>query len=303
MTIDELRYFVELCSQGSFSKAAKTLHISQQGLSLSVKKLEQELSQTLFDRSNRGASPTQFGALFLEKVTPVINEYDKLSQFVIEMKKNNSGSINFGAGKCSYLFRPLADCIADFIISNPTISMRISETDSYDICDAIDSGKLDLGFDILPVDPEKFETISIAKVGLSLVVSKKNKLSDYKEVMFSDLSEEYFGLPYGMSKMSNLITERCEKCKFTPNIYYNSDHPGLLTQMVNKNYGITFTSQRDSELIKRTYDNISVMRLNPPLELEIAFILSKKRKRSKAVNSLISYVLNDSAVNSAQSFN
>ena len=61
MTIQNLRYIIEIASTRSFSQAARNLFISQSALSSSVKDTEQELGIEIFQRSNRGVSLTPDG--------------------------------------------------------------------------------------------------------------------------------------------------------------------------------------------------------------------------------------------------
>ena len=263
---------------------------------MSIKKLEQELSMPMFERTNRGIRLTAFGESFLERAAPAVSEFTRLERFVESLKKDASGDIRLGDGKCSYFLRPLADCLACFALDNPSVRLSVTECTSEELCENIDSGSLDVGFDFLPVDIEKFETIHVATIRFQLVISRQSKLTDLSEISFADLSGERFGLPGDIKKLSELITGRCVENGFEPDVYYSSDHPGILTQMVNKNYGVSFCPSADRELLMRAYENVVMPNLVPPLELKVGFVLSRKRKRTKAVNNLISYVLNDNSI-------
>lgn len=54
MEINQIRYYIEVCNVGSMSKAAEKLHMSQQGLSLAIRRLEAELGCDLFYRKSSG---------------------------------------------------------------------------------------------------------------------------------------------------------------------------------------------------------------------------------------------------------
>ncbi len=61
MTLVQLKHFLELAANGSFSKSAERLYLTQPALSRSIKSLEDELGQSLFDRVGRKNELTPFG--------------------------------------------------------------------------------------------------------------------------------------------------------------------------------------------------------------------------------------------------
>lgn len=61
MNFNQLKYFNTVAEQGSVSKAAELLHISQPSLSAAIKELEEEFGTTLFNRHYRGVALTREG--------------------------------------------------------------------------------------------------------------------------------------------------------------------------------------------------------------------------------------------------
>ena len=75
LQIDNLRYFIELEHSSSFSKAAESTFISQQGYGKAIAALEEELGVSLVNRTNRGVDLTQAGRLFLVHAKRIVQEY------------------------------------------------------------------------------------------------------------------------------------------------------------------------------------------------------------------------------------
>ena len=65
MDFHHLKYFTEVADKKSFSKAARTLHISQSAISRTIKALEEELGVVLFMRNAKAVELTDAGAIFL----------------------------------------------------------------------------------------------------------------------------------------------------------------------------------------------------------------------------------------------
>src|SRR3954471_24796094 len=72
MEIYQLRYFVAVAEEGSFSRAAAREHIAQPSLSQQIQKLEAEIDQRLFDRLSRTVVVTEAGKCLLEYAAPYV---------------------------------------------------------------------------------------------------------------------------------------------------------------------------------------------------------------------------------------
>ena len=94
MTLQQLRYVIEIADSSSMNEAAKKLFISQPSLSGAVKELETELDFELFLRSNRGIILTPEGEEFLGYARQVIDQFKVLSNHYVEKKKKHKFSVS-----------------------------------------------------------------------------------------------------------------------------------------------------------------------------------------------------------------
>ena len=78
MTINQLRYVVEIVKCKSFNKASENLYISQPSLSIAIRKLEDELGEPLFIRSSNGVTLTPFGRELLPFIQNIVNLYEQM---------------------------------------------------------------------------------------------------------------------------------------------------------------------------------------------------------------------------------
>lgn len=94
MTLQQLKYVIEIADSGSMNEAAKHLYISQPSLSGAVKELEGELGFSIFLRSNRGISITPEGEDFLSYARQVTDQFSLLKERFIDKKNRKKFSVS-----------------------------------------------------------------------------------------------------------------------------------------------------------------------------------------------------------------
>ncbi len=96
MTLTELRYIVTLARERHFSRAAEKCHVSQPTLSVALKKVEQRLGITLFERSSTEVRPTPLGEQIAWQAERVLEESARLDEIAGQGKDPLSGTLRLG---------------------------------------------------------------------------------------------------------------------------------------------------------------------------------------------------------------
>lgn len=109
MTLVQLKHLIELATNGSFSQSANKLHLTQPALSRSIKALEDELGQALFDRMGRKNELTTFGAHIVQRARVLVDEANELRQTSLQLQKGEIGQfrVGMGSGPGAMLMTPL----------------------------------------------------------------------------------------------------------------------------------------------------------------------------------------------------
>ena len=97
MEIHQLRYFVAVADEGSFSRAAARQHVAQPSLSQQIQKLEAEMGQPLFDRLPRSVAVTEAGKYLLEYARKILVEIADARRCLDELKREVVGRLAVGA--------------------------------------------------------------------------------------------------------------------------------------------------------------------------------------------------------------
>ena len=125
MTLVQLRHLVSLAQSGSFTRSAEALFVTQPALSRSIRALEEELGQPLFDRIGRRSVLTPFGAEALRRARQVLFDADELAGSGRQMREGHAGAvrIGLGSGPGAMLTTSLLKTMA---ISHPSVHLEIA---------------------------------------------------------------------------------------------------------------------------------------------------------------------------------
>lgn len=175
LDIKQLKYFLQICKNNNFSETAKKLYITQQGLSKSIKNLEDEFQLPLFYRDGTKMRLTKYGLYLKEKSEHIIKDFDSLKYSIENMASADNKKVKIGyslgiINELSY------DPIRNFKIKNPDVELEIIEYQDFLCEEAVARGEIDVGVTVGPIDKSKFDCIVIKKRSMCLIVSNKNYL-------------------------------------------------------------------------------------------------------------------------------
>lgn len=125
MTLVQLRHLVSLAQSGSFTRSAEALFLTQPALSRSIRALEDELGQPLFDRVGRRSVLTPFGVEALRRAKQLLFDADDLAGSGRQMRDGRTGTvrIGLGSGPGAMLMTPLLKTMAT---SHPAVRLEIA---------------------------------------------------------------------------------------------------------------------------------------------------------------------------------
>src|SRR5467141_3397056 len=96
MTLQELRYLIALADKGHFVRAAEACHISQSTLSTQLKKLEDYLGVSLFERNKHRLMPTPIGAAIIERARTALDVVDEIRDLARRDHEPMAGPLRLG---------------------------------------------------------------------------------------------------------------------------------------------------------------------------------------------------------------
>jgi LysR family transcriptional regulator, hydrogen peroxide-inducible genes activator len=143
MEIHQLRYFVAVAEEGSFSRAAVREHVAQPSLSQQIQKLEAEMDQRLFDRLPRSVVPTEAGKCLLDYARKILIEIGDARRCVDDLKQGVVGRLVVGAIPTIALY-VLPVLIANFRRRYPKVIFELFEDTTENLAARLEEGTMDI---------------------------------------------------------------------------------------------------------------------------------------------------------------
>lgn len=238
MNIDlrQLQAFVEVVQAGSFSRAARSLGMSQSALSQSVRQLEEELQVRLLDRTTRRVQLSKVGADFLPGIQRLLADLDHQLQDLRDLREHRRGHVTVACVP-SVALRLLPVVLANFQREHPMVSVTLKEVSRHQIIAGLRSGDAELGIANVPGDDPDLDATRLLTDSFALVMRRDNPLTSQASVSWED------GVAAGLIAMATgtgirLEMERglAETVRRDP--LYEAEHPATLLAMVEAGVGV-----------------------------------------------------------------
>lgn len=149
MTIQQLKYIVALDEERHFARAAEVCMVSQPGLTIQLKNLEEEIGIKIFDRTKVPLTPTELGKEIIARAKKILRETNEIRDFVVKEKNQLSGEIKMGViSTLSPYLIPLF--IQAMKKATPNMHFIIKEANTGQLIHDVMSGALDIALMATP---------------------------------------------------------------------------------------------------------------------------------------------------------
>jgi len=183
MELRLLEYFIKVCEESHFTRAAEKLGISQPTLSHQIRLLEARLNTQLLQRTGKKVFITQAGEILLEHARRVFYELSQAETEIKELQGLLRGKLSVGcAGN-----HILTSTAVDFHKQYPGIELSIMDLRTEETIEALLNHQLDIGVIFLSKQDERMTYIHLFDEEFFLVVSTNHKLANVKSVTLQDL--------------------------------------------------------------------------------------------------------------------
>lgn len=174
--MDPLKVFVTVIEQKNFSRAGDILNLSQPGVSLHIRNLENELGTKLIYRSPKQVQITEPGKILYRHAKQMLNHYETAKREINEFNNVVSGSMKIGASFTIGEYY-LPKVLAEFAAQYPMVDIQIIISNSNDVIQGIRSNKLDIGLIEGETDYKDIDVMPFMNDEMIVVVPPDHPLS------------------------------------------------------------------------------------------------------------------------------
>ena len=291
ITLQQIAYFLTAARAGSLSAAAEAHHIAQPSVSEQIRRLEDELGVTLFQRTNRGLRLTDAGRTFLPHAERIASSIDEATEAVRNTRDLVTGTVSLGTfSTAHYVF--FSDVIADFRVAYPGVRVRIVGHNSVEVADAVRDGSLEAGLVALPVDDRGLTVGSTVWTSEAVYVSAEparvRTPRTIEQVALAPLilPEAHWG---NQDPTRRQLAERAQVVGLTIAPIVEVETPAAALELVARGVGDTIVSRPLVALLDAKR-RLGIISLDPPLRESFAFVTRRSSRLSPATATLIELV-------------
>jgi DNA-binding transcriptional LysR family regulator len=246
MSIDlkQLKYFLAVAEEKSFSRAAERLHISQPPLSQQIQKLESELGVRLFARTTRSFELTAAGKALMGEAADLLARMRVTIETVRQIDRGEVGRLRVGIVG-SAMWGPIPKLLEEFHTGFPRVTWTLHELGPNDQIDALRNRQIDVGFWREPRnEDEELRQANLRqdlcfRENVCVAVNQHHRLASQLHVELADLAgEPLLTLALDRSAFARYLVQCCASAGFEPAIFQEALEPQTVLAMVGAGLGV-----------------------------------------------------------------
>jgi len=256
MSIDlkQLRYFLAVAEEKSFSRAAERLHISQPPLSQQIMKLESELGVRLFARTTRSFELTVAGKALMSEASELLGKMRMTIDTIRQIDRGEVGRLRVGIVG-SAMWGPIPTLLEEFQTKYPNVTWTLHEMGPTLQYDALRAKQIDVGFWREPrLDEDDLKTDNLRqelcfRENVCVAVNEHHPLAKQDAIELTDIaSEPMLTLALDKSAFPRYLIQCCVKAGFQPTIFQEATEPQTLLAMVGAGLGVALLPETTSRI-------------------------------------------------------
>lgn len=289
MDLRQLRYFVAIVEQGSFSKAAAMMNVAQPALSLHVRNMEADLGTALLFRRPQGVTTTEAGDILLRNARIIIDQFAIVQEEIRGHEAEPAGEVRLGLpGTISQILSvPLIIAARE---RYPKIKLRIAEAMSGFITEWIRESRVEIAILYIPVEDRVLTSYPVLTEELCLLgpVAPIENISMpvSGQIALKQVASLPLILPSPSHGLRELLEREASAHDLDLNIIIDVDSYGNIKELVEK--GLGYSILPFNSIAREVHGGrLLSWRINKPeLKRDVHLVHSADRPMTNAVSAI-----------------
>ena len=254
MELRQLTQFCAVADELSFRRAAERLHMAQPPLSVAIRKLEEELGATLFERRGRSIALTDAGTAALHRARRVLAEIDQLREATRLSASGETGRVRIGfVGSATYSLLPRL--LPRLRRTCPGIDLELHESTNEVMLAQLETGRLDLGLVRFPTGSSApgLQYALVERDVFQAVLPKGHALAAGRSVTLKALAQQPL-IDYSSTAVAGLhamVMLAFQQAGLTPQVAQEATQVQTVISLVESGLGVALVPSVAARLSSR----------------------------------------------------
>jgi LysR family transcriptional regulator, hydrogen peroxide-inducible genes activator len=250
MTLQQLEYIIALDTYRHYVTAAEKCFVTQPTITIQVKKLEDEIGVSIFDRSKTPLEPTPLGEIILSKARIITQEAKQLKEIINHERESMVGEFSIGiiSTISPYI---IPKFIGNFMKEYPHTSLNINEMQTEEIIHALEKGQIDIGILVTPLETSFLKEIPLYNEPFVYYGNANFPLHSKKTLLTADIEGlEGLWLLNSGHCFRNQVLNICNPPKNKKSLSFQSGSIETLKKMVDNYGGFTLIPETAANVVE-----------------------------------------------------
>jgi DNA-binding transcriptional LysR family regulator len=287
MDIDQLKTFLEVCRQKSFSRAAEKIHVTQPSISAQIRSLETYLGHRLLERGGGKVTLTAAGRVFEPFAENCLSRLNHMVMTLADLERLPRGALTVSANDSTALY-VLPVFFSKFRRQYPRVALNIVRAERTKSLELVLDREVEFGVVSLPLKDKRLHVEVIHTDEFVLVVPPNHPLAGLETVSLKQIAQHRL-LLLKQGRRRGHLDELFAQEKLCPRIAMELDSNELLKRLILKEMGIGFLpkinvvdEERNGSLKIIPIENVNISR-------ELALISRKDQVLTRAGNAFFTF--------------
>ena len=246
MEIKQLKAFVAIAEEKTFTAGAKRVHVTQAAVSMQIRQLEEEVGLPLFTRTPRRVLITEAGEKLLERARRILREHDSAIEELAEIAGAEHGRLRIGSASAMFATEQLPSILETLRKKYVNAEVSVSSGTSKTLVEKILHGEIDVAFVSLPVENTHIQTELLYSDEIVAIAHPNHPLAKEKFISAARLAGEKLILGEKGGNTRRMIDDFFEDHNVRPHIVMELSRQEAINKMVENDMGVGIAGAKSS---------------------------------------------------------